>query len=180
MFTEHPELKVAYDTKEEMFEIYKAADRREGEQRYIRWRKNMPISMTRRFGGVLQKIKERSHDIDNYFDHPYTASYMEGLNRCIGDMHREGRGYKIDTLRGKLFVSHGYGFEEQPKFERVHIKPWTDYDYRDLHDALLALRDIRMSKLVYLGFDMAAAYIRTPGIFRSGNHKERKYKSMPW
>jgi transposase len=40
-----------------------------------------------------------------YFEHPYTTGYIEGVNRVIDDLHRAGRGYSFDVIRGKLLLS---------------------------------------------------------------------------
>ena len=127
MFSEQPRLKLAYEIKEGMFDIYKATTRREAEQRYIEWRKAMPLSMKKRFNSLPHAMKDKSQFIMNYFDYPYTNAYIESLNRQIGDMNRDGRGYSFDTLRAKSLVAHGADFRSVSKFERVRFgKPEID------------------------------------------------------
>lgn len=43
------------------------------------------------------------------------------MNRCIGDLERDGRGYSFDVLRAKVLLAYGHQVRSTPRFVRIAL-----------------------------------------------------------
>jgi transposase len=96
-----PELKSAYETKEEFFAVWGAADSAGARARYEAWRESCPPEVLAEFRPLHATMKKWGEYIFNYFDHRHTNAFTEASNRRIKDIQREGRGGSFETVRYK-------------------------------------------------------------------------------
>lgn len=114
-----PRLAEAYRIKEDMLEMYRCTTKAEAIQHYRQWEATLVQDTGTYFAAIPTAMKRWSGNIFNYFDHPYTNAYTESVNRLIGDMHRNGRGYSFPVLRAKAILAHGLSKTAAPKFKKV-------------------------------------------------------------
>lgn len=103
-FTTFPLLKVAYELKEGLRDIYKAKSRQEAELLYWEWKRNIPSDIPQ-FYETVNTIDNWYEEIFNYFDNPYTNAFTESMNNLIKEIEKNGRGYTFDVLRAKILFS---------------------------------------------------------------------------
>lgn len=112
-FAEYPKLKVAYELKESLFDMYNCQTRAEAEQYFIDWQKSIPYGDSDYNGWRLlaSTIKRCQKEVFNYFDAPAsytrTNAFVEGLNSSIRVISTQGRGYDFEVLRGKVLLTAG-------------------------------------------------------------------------
>lgn len=114
-FNLYPKLKVAYDLKEEFFDIYAATSRTEAQQRFLDWQRNIPPGTDYNgYRKLASTVRRREREIFNYFDYPSTNAFVEGLNATIRAIATSGRGYDFPVLRGKVLLTIGRKVEFPP------------------------------------------------------------------
>jgi transposase len=96
-----PELKLAYETKENFFAIWRATGSVAAKAQYEEWRGACPQEVRPDFNALFTAMKNWGEYIFNYFDHPHTNAFTEASNRRIKDIQREGRGGSFETVRYK-------------------------------------------------------------------------------
>lgn len=96
-----PELRLAYETKEDFFAIWRAAGSVAAKARYEEWREACPQELRDDFKPLLTAMGNWGEYVFNYFDHPHTNAFTEASNRRIKDIQREGRGGSFETVRYK-------------------------------------------------------------------------------
>lgn len=102
----HPVLSEAYWTKERFFELYEVCHTpTEAEHYYRHWVQTLPAQVKAVFKKHCSIQPFWMPTVLAYFDHPYTTGYIESVNRVIDDIHRAGRGYSFDVIRGKLLLA---------------------------------------------------------------------------
>lgn len=101
----HPQLALAFDLKEEFFQIYECKNRTEGEQAFQSWKSSIPPEFQHGFGAVAKTVDRHHGDIFNYFDCPITNGYTEAMNGVMKAANRMGRGYSYELIRAKLLFS---------------------------------------------------------------------------
>lgn len=106
-FNEIPELKVAYELKENLFKIYDAPTKKQAMMQYKAWRTSIPDDMEE-FKAVRDTIDRWNREIFNYFDYRITNAFVEGINSTIRAIEKQGRGYTFEVLRAKVmfFINH--------------------------------------------------------------------------
>lgn len=97
-----PDLRVAYDTKERFFEVWRASDSDSAKALYEEWRQACPAEVMEEFRPLHTAMRNWGRYVFNYFDHPYTNAFTEASNRRIKDIQREGRGGDYRTVRAKI------------------------------------------------------------------------------
>ena len=118
-FDVYPEMQVAYELKESFFRIYENTSRPEAERAFREWFRSIPPETEYNGWRMLAKTVRRfRNEIFNYFDHPYTNAFVEGLNRVVRSISNSGCGYDFEILRGKVLLTAGRKIEE----------PKTDFD----------------------------------------------------
>jgi len=107
-FSEFPELKVAYDLKEQFFNIYEANTKDEALDKYKEWLCSIPDDLTI-YNDVAITVKNWGREIFNYFSYGrLTNAFVEGINNTIRAIEKQGRGYDFEVLRAKVifFINH--------------------------------------------------------------------------
>jgi transposase len=114
-FDQQPELKLAYDLKEDYLEMFdeetyggrELMSKAKAEQYYRDWENRLPVEekykdLLKDFKPILSPMKNWGEYVFNRFDHNFTNAYTESMNRKIKDILREARGCKFDTLHAKI------------------------------------------------------------------------------
>ena len=99
----HPELKEAYDFKEQFYNIYEATTKDDAIQRFNDWERDIPKNI-KSFRDVAKTVNNNFEDIFAYWDAPVriTNAYTEGHNGITRVANRMGRGYTFEVLRAKM------------------------------------------------------------------------------
>jgi transposase len=97
-----PELRSAYETKEEFFAIWRAGDSAAAKVQYEAWWEAYPPEVRADFKPLGGTMKRWGKYVFNYFDHRYTNAFTEASNRRVKDIQREGRGGDYKTVRAKI------------------------------------------------------------------------------
>jgi transposase len=109
-----PEIKVAYELKEEFCDLWELRDRREAEERYRAWAGRVEGLLPHPFGNILVSVKRWRREIFNYFKYhdgghfKLTNAFAESANNVVKTAQRLGKGYRFWVIRAK--VIHGGGF----------------------------------------------------------------------
>lgn len=119
-----PELKAAYDLKEEFSDIYLVGDKAEALRRYSLWKQKVRAAGIPPFPGVANTLDNWQSEFLNYFDHPQvTNAYTESANGLIKLANLMGRGYSFEVLRAKCLFSLGHFKIKRPKFQKRWSPP---------------------------------------------------------
>lgn len=94
-----PALADAYWLKERFYDFYDCTSRAEAERVYQRWLGTMPKEMEEPFLDLTRCMRNWWPYIVSYFEHPYTNAYVEGINRFLDEMQRQGSGYSFEVMR---------------------------------------------------------------------------------
>ena len=102
----HPELKEAYDFKEQFYNIYEATTKNDAIQRFNDWERDIPKNI-KSFRDVAKTVNNNFEDIFAYWDAPVriTNAYTEGHNGITRVANRMGRGYTFEVLRAKMLYN---------------------------------------------------------------------------
>lgn len=107
IYSKYPELKMAYDLKEEFREIYECTNRRAAVLKYTKWSRKVKQNFSP-YISITETVNRWSLEIFNYFDNPYTNGVTEAINGCIKAIARDGKGYSFEILRGKVLYGQAY------------------------------------------------------------------------
>jgi len=113
-----PILGMAYEAKEDFFDLWNYKHRSDAEKAYHDWAAALPKEIIPHFEPIITAVRNWHHEIFNYFDHPITNAYTESLNSLIRIMNRLGRGYSFEALRAKILFTEGVQKVKRPKFRR--------------------------------------------------------------
>lgn len=100
-----PELKVAYEAKEQFYNLYEHPSRQIAEQDAKKWQSQLDPSIKSAFKMCSKTLSDWHDEIFNYYEYPVTNAYTESLNRLIKDIKRTGRGYNFETIRAKVLYN---------------------------------------------------------------------------
>ncbi len=112
MLGHFPRLKQAYKTRNEFLKIFEIRSRQKADDALREWEEGLPESVEEEFRKFLDgPLSEWREEILNFFSarHEYTNGSLEGLNRAIKQIRKEGAGYDFETLRAKVI----YGLERR-------------------------------------------------------------------
>jgi transposase len=105
-----PELRDAYELKEEFYDIWDtAADSNEARVLYEIWISGLTAKIEPVFRDLKSALTNWNQEIFAYFDHRVTNAYTEALNGLAKMANRLGRGYSFDVIRAKML------FNDAPK-----------------------------------------------------------------
>lgn len=110
----HPRLRAAYETRNEFVKIFECGSRIKAARKFRRWESRIPSSIREVFREELISTFDKwRNEILNYFSFPYKYSNgcLEGINRAIQQVAREGMGYSFKVLRAKVL----YGLHRRKK-----------------------------------------------------------------
>lgn len=109
-----PEVRIAYELKEEFLEIWSLSGRNEAERRYRRWKQKIPSSLESAFSTITGAVKNWGREIFNYFDHKITNAFTESANNIIKSVQREGRAYSYEIVRAKMLYGGAFVTRRPP------------------------------------------------------------------
>jgi transposase len=127
-FERVPELKQAYELKEEIYDIWRLSERTEAEKRYDTWLTKIPKEMQQAFKKFTGAVRRWRPYIFNYFDSRVTNAYTESRNRDIKTLQRLGRRTSFQVLRARLLYGdtlrkpHSSGDDVTPQQVRSVLK----------------------------------------------------------
>lgn len=115
-----PDLKVAYELKEEFYWIWDTDDPEEGKTRYSQWRYRCINSKSKdAYKDLVRAVDNWQVEIFNYFDKRLTNAYTESINSIIRQVERMGRGYQFDALRAKILFNDKLHKKRKPRFNKM-------------------------------------------------------------
>jgi transposase len=101
-FEAMPELCLAYEVKETIFDIQPSSSRRTALDRLRRWRERFPPQFRDDFSELLSALANWEEWILNYFTYRFTNAFTEERNKLVKDILRESRGCYFKTLRWRF------------------------------------------------------------------------------
>lgn len=122
MFIDFPQLKLAYELKEQFRDIYKCNNRDDALKAYSIWKESVPKDM-KYYQDVIKTIDNWQYEIFNYFTCRITNAYTESLNNLIKNIEKAGRGYSFEVLRAKVLF--GTSATRKPKYTRANTSNKT-------------------------------------------------------
>ena len=114
------DLGVAYQLKEQFFDIWESKSRREALERYQLWKSRIPVQIEAAFRPITTAVSNWDQEIFAYFDHPVTNAYTEALNSLIRVMNRLGRGYSFAAIRAKILFTEGLAKQKTPVYRKMY------------------------------------------------------------
>lgn len=112
---EIPELRAAYDLKEQFYDIWEEQGVRAARRALHAWRAAVPSTLTRLFKPLITASTNWETEILNFFaTEGVTNAFTEAMNRTLRDIDRAGRGYSFEALRVKALFSHGVLTKRRP------------------------------------------------------------------
>ncbi len=102
---QYPEIKAAYELKEELYNLWELRDRAEAERRYTDWARCVrehPANLQPAFHELLRAVDNWREEVFNYFNHRFTNAQTEARNNVMKSMQRQGRGYDFETVRIRM------------------------------------------------------------------------------
>ncbi|MEG9372794.1 ISL3 family transposase [Bacillus cereus] len=112
-----PDLKEAYELKEEFYWIWDTDDSSEGLDRYRHWRQRCLSSNSKdAYKELVRAVDNWQVEIFNYFNKRLTNAYTESINSIIRQIERMGRGYSFEALRAKILFNEKLHKKRKPRF----------------------------------------------------------------
>lgn len=132
-----PDLKEAYELKEEFYWIWDTPSSAEGIQRYYYWLSRYASSSVKNaYKDLVKAVDNWQDEIFTYFDKRLTNAYTESINSIIRQIERMGRGYSFDALRAKVLFNEKLHKKRKPRFNQSafsHALSW--YSFHDFEIA---------------------------------------------
>lgn len=116
MFLDFPQLKLAYELKEQFRDIYNCDNREDALKAYEEWKQSVPKDM-RYYQDVIKTVDNWKLEIFNYFACRITNAYTESVDNLIKNIEKAGRGYSFEVLRAKVLF--GTSATKKPKYSRA-------------------------------------------------------------
>lgn len=104
-FDRVPEFKLAFELKEEIYDIWRLNQRMEAESRYDAWLKKIPKEFEKSFCKFTGAVRRWRKYVFNYFDHRVTNAFTESKNRDIKTLQRQGRRTSFTVVRARLLYA---------------------------------------------------------------------------
>ncbi|MDD4592836.1 MAG: ISL3 family transposase, partial [Parabacteroides sp.] len=106
MSEKHEPLAIAFDLKEDFFDIYdkNPISKDNAIQSFLDWKDSIPVdNIYDKFRELAQTVHNFNEQIFQYWDCPIAISngYTECTNRLIRESNIRGRGYSFEVLRGR-------------------------------------------------------------------------------
>ncbi len=105
IFTEQPEIGIAWWLKEAFAAIYHAETRKEAERRLNTWIHHIEVADIGEFTRLWRTLRYWQEPILAYFDDRQTNAYAEGINNKIKVIKRRGYGYRNPTRYRQLILT---------------------------------------------------------------------------
>lgn len=123
LFSYSPNLKLAYDFREELTAIFdKDLSKKQATRRIKNWRKRVQASGLTCFDSFFTTLDNRMDEITNYFVNRHNSGFVEGLNNKIKVIKRRCYGiFNISNLFQRIFIDlEGY---------KLFAQSFTGYHY---------------------------------------------------
>jgi len=106
METTMPKLKLAYDVKEDFYNIYDCETKKAAEKAFKNWADNIPNDLSK-FKDLVKTVSNNYESIFSYWDAPLsiTNAYTEGHNGLTKVANRLGRSYSFEVIRAKMLYN---------------------------------------------------------------------------
>lgn len=117
-FGRYPQLRAAYDAKEQLYEIYHTRKREEAAQRYDDWVDSLDDDVRPAFEALIKTFENWRQEIFNGWNRFYgqpTNGRTEAANGVLKQRRRVGRGYAFATFRALAIYGVGR-LETRPPF----------------------------------------------------------------
>lgn len=115
-FELEPELRMAYDLKEDFLEMFddepyelglRVRSKVAARHFYEEWLKSFPLKkkypeLHKNFNKIFTAVKNWGDYIFNYFDFKVTNAFTESMNRKVKDILRNSRGCKFETMKARI------------------------------------------------------------------------------
>lgn len=108
-----PDLRAAYDLKEGLLNLAKAANRQRAGEMLDQWVASIPDDLVPRYQSLVDLIASCRNELLNYFDvsrpdgSRLTGGMVENNNGRIKRLAARGNGYGFDMLRAKALAAYG-------------------------------------------------------------------------
>jgi transposase len=107
IFWNYPEVRNAWQIKENLRRCYQAATRQEAELELTELEARINRSPFKRFRVLLPTVREWREEILNYLDYPITNGFVEGKNNRIKTIKRMAYGYRnINNLELRIMAAN--------------------------------------------------------------------------
>lgn len=102
-FRDKPELRKAYQLKEQFFAIWHKHNKAAAQESYCQWRLSIrpELELEKDFKKLITAMTNWGEYIFNYFDYKHTNAFTESTNRSIKDIQRVARNGSFETVRAK-------------------------------------------------------------------------------
>lgn len=125
-----PDLKAAYELKEDFYDIWDTAP--DSPTALLRYRKWLAEAIARKvawaFSDLTTALANWEAEAFAYFDHPVTNAATEALNGVARVVNRMGRGYSFRAIRAKMLYTAKGKQPNQPKLKepKMTTEPLPD------------------------------------------------------
>lgn len=160
-FERIPEFKLAFELKEEVFDIWRLSQRIEAEKRYDDWLKKIPKDLEEPFRKFTGAVRRWRRYIFNYFDHRVTNAFTESKNRDVKSLQRQGRRTSFTILRARLL------------YTEVLLKPHDSLSKLKPHQVREVVRKARRLKSTSIARDPNSYIARIEAARKSKNEFSR-------
>jgi transposase len=107
IFWDYPEVRNAWQIKENLRRCYQACTRQEAELELTELTDRIKRSPFKRFKTLQSMVSEWREEILNYIDHPITNGFVEGKNNRIKTIKRMAYGYRnINNLGLRILAAN--------------------------------------------------------------------------
>lgn len=156
----YPKLKLAYEAKEKLREVYMCETKKEAYGKYYEWEQTITKDM-KEVKGIQKMINRLKDQVFAYFDGRHTNAYTEGSNSLIRRIERDGNGYSFEVLRGKILYGTPASRHEKVKitdmnFYEVYPFSLDDSDYDNIKFIPEYMHDV---DVYYADIDELIAYM---------------------
>ena len=113
LFGYSPTIKLAYDTTQELTDIFEEKiSKKEAQSKIKTWIKEIPVGITKYFKKFVSTLNGRMEEITNYFVHRYNSGFVEGFNNKIKVIKRRCYGiFNPENLFQRIVIDlAGYQF----------------------------------------------------------------------
>lgn len=124
-----PELKLAFELKEDFYRIYDATNVTAAVNALEGWRKSVPPSQLTAWSPLLKLLDEWSEEIFNYFsnDRRITNGFAEWVNQNLRDMNRQARGMNFEQLRTRAVLECRQRIYKKPLLRQSPFAPGASH-----------------------------------------------------
>lgn len=97
-----PHLRMAYEAKEQFYDIYEQASREAAEKTAAKWVFRLDPQIEKHFRDLVAALHNWHEEIFSYYENPVANAYTESLSSITRFIDRMGRGYSFEALRVRL------------------------------------------------------------------------------